>query len=71
MQTLALFKMNVEQCEQNIKTNTCRKKTWFGHIIKNGVYVVVSLKTVHNELKLGKNSNFKCVFGWLHDYLKD
>ena len=25
----------------------------------------------HNELKRGKNSNFKCVFGWLHDYLKD
>ena len=26
---------------------------------------------LHNELKRGKNSNFKCVFGWLHDYLKD
>ena len=25
----------------------------------------------HNELKRGKNSNLKCVFGWLHDYLKD
>ena len=24
----------------------------------------------HNELKCGKKSNFKCVFGWLHDYLK-
>ena len=27
--------------------------------------------TLHNELTCGKNSNFKYVFGWLHDYLKD
>ena len=26
--------------------------------------------TSHNELKRGKNSNFKCLFGWLQDYLR-
>ena len=31
----------------------------------------VSDQAGHNDLKLEKNSNFKCVFGWLHDYLKD
>ena len=29
------------------------------------------MQLLHNELKRGKNSNFKCVFGQLHDYLKD
>ena len=28
-------------------------------------------KIMHNELKRKKKINFKCVFGWLHDYLKD
>ena len=26
---------------------------------------------IHNELKREKYSNFKCVFGWLHDYIED
>ena len=26
--------------------------------------------TQHNELKHEKKPNFKCVFGWMHDYLK-
>ena len=27
-----------------------------------------TMHAIHNQLKRGKNSNFKCVFGWLHVY---
>ena len=29
----------------------------------------IFVNNTKNELKRGKNYNFKCVFGWLHDYL--
>ena len=33
-----------------------------------GIFIIHSKVRVLNELKRGKNSNFKFVFGWLHYY---
>ena len=46
-----------------------------GYFLPNNfleIYVEKRLDSgARNELKREQNSNFKCVFEWLHDYLKD
>ena len=77
---LIAIETNQHTCQSKLKMEKqCNRKLFSRNASMNKIAVFLKLHpflahyactyhdiTTHNELKREKNSNFKCVFGWLH-----